>query len=182
MQERPIHNPVCANPAEHESTIAQARWKQMRARYRPAAPRIRCRGSIKSGALALVLVSTLIALAGGLWLPLPLLGALLNENGPIENASVIFYGLAIAAVWMARNPSFGRAAAMASTIILISCIARETSLRRWLIDAGATSLCCSRATVGTLTALLVLLLIVSAAWLTVHYRKRLWDAIRRRSS
>ncbi len=168
---------------EGRATLARARWKYQHGRDAPLRPqpRTRCHGSIRFSALALVFISTLIAVASALWLPLPLLEALTIENGPIENGTVMLYGFAIAAVWMARNPAFGRTAATASTVILICCVARETSLRRWLIQAGETSFCCTREIVATLSAVLVLLLIASVAWLTVRYRAWLWHAIRRRN-
>src|SRR5688572_27178487 len=134
-----------ADSVKGAATFARAPWKYQRGRRAPfSPPRTRCRGSIRLSALALVFVSTLIAVAGGLLLPLPLLEALMVENGPIENGTVMLYGVAIAAVWMARNPSFGRIAATASSVILIACIAREMSLRRWLIDTAGTGFCCAR--------------------------------------
>ena len=132
-------------------------------------------------AMAIVFISTLVAVVGGLWLPLPVLEGLMIENGPVENVTVVFYGLAIAAVWLKRNASFESAAAAASTVVLVACVAREISLRRWLIDAPGETFCCSRATVGFLTVAIGLLLLVSAGWLAVRYRSVLWQAIRHRT-
>jgi hypothetical protein len=100
---------------------------------------------------------------------------LMRESGPVESATVVFYGIAIGSLWSIRNPLFGNAAALAGTVVMTACIAREVSLRRLLLEAGLVS---DHAFFVGLAGLLVLLVLFATGWLLVRYgmvvAKGLW--------
>ena len=99
-------------------------------------------------------------------MPVEMVRELMRESGPVENATVVFYGIAIASLWAIRNPLFGNAAALAGTVVMTACIAREVSLRRLLLEAGLVS---DHALFVGLAGLLVLLVVFATGWLLVRY-------------
>jgi hypothetical protein len=126
-------------------------------------------------ALLAVLAASAGAVGAGWALPVEMVRELMRESGPVENATVLFYGIAIGSLWWIRNPLFGNAAALAGTVVMTACMAREVSLRRLLLEAGLVS---DHAFFVALAGLLVLLVVFAAGWLLVRYRmvvaKGLW--------
>ena len=117
-------------------------------------------------ALLAVLAACAGAVGAGWALPVEMVRELMRESGPVENATVVFYGIAIASLWAIRNPLFGNAAALAGTVVMTACIAREVSLRRLLLEAGLVS---DHAFFVGLAGLLVLLVVFATGWLLVRY-------------
>lgn len=126
-------------------------------------------------ALLAVLAACAGAVGAGWALPVEMVRELMRESGPVENATVVFYGIAIGSLWSIRNPLFGNAAALAGTVVMTACIAREVSLRRLLLEAGLVS---DHAFFVALAGLLVLLVVFATGWLLVRYgmvvAKGLW--------
>jgi hypothetical protein len=129
---------------------ATAAWIQTSPRLAPLAVLAACAGAVGAG-----------------WaLPVEMVRELMRESGPIENATVVFYGIAIGSLWSIRNPLFGNAAAMAGTVVMTACIAREVSLRRLMLEAGLVN---NHAFFVGLAVLLGLLLVFATGWLLVRY-------------
>jgi hypothetical protein len=126
-------------------------------------------------ALLAVLAACAGAVGAGWALPVEMVRELMRESGPVESATVVFYGIAIGSLWSIRNPLFGNAAALAGTVVMTACIAREVSLRRLLLEAGLVS---DHAFFVGLAGLLVLLVVFATGWLLVRYgmvfAKGLW--------
>ena len=122
-----------------------------------------------------VLAACAGAVGAGWALPVEMVRELMRESGPVENATVVFFGIAIASLWAIRNPLVGNAAALAGTVVMTACIAREVSLRRLLLEAGLVS---DHAFFVALAGLLVLLVVFATGWLLVRYgmvvAKGLW--------
>jgi hypothetical protein len=81
-----------------------------------AAPAIMCSALASSIVLSIVL-------------PAAAFTRLMDEGGPVENATAALYIVAIGAVWAARNVGFRTIDALASTLVLLACLSREISLR-----------------------------------------------------
>ena len=118
-------------------------------------------------ALVAVLAASAGAVGAGWALPVEMIRELMRESGPVENATVVLYGVAIGSLWSIRNPLFGNAAALAGTMVITACIAREVSLRRLLLEASLVS---DHAFFVALAGLLILLVVFATGWLLVRYR------------
>jgi hypothetical protein len=110
------------------------------------------------------------------WLPVEMLTHLMREGGPIENATAILYVIAAGAVFLVRSPAFGGLAKIASAFVLACCIAREVSVRRWLLDAPLGAYCCTPAQTYIILGVLLVLLVVAGVWLVAGYTRPLYRA------
>jgi hypothetical protein len=133
-------------------------------------------------AVVVALCAALIAILAALLWPPATITALMREHGPIENASVVWYGAALLAVWGARHPAFGKASQAAASILLVACVAKEISLRRQLLTAAGYEPCCARLTAwpNLIAGALLLALLLAAAWLIWRHSRRVLEALRRR--
>ena len=130
--------------------------------------------------MALVAASALLALIIGVALPPPVVEGVLKEGGLVENATVVVYAFAMLAIWLVRDPHFDRASAVASTVVLTACVAREISLRRWIIEAGDGTFCCAVETSASLAVIVVLALALASAWLVRRHAAQVWRGLLRR--
>ena len=131
-----------------------------------------------SAAPVLALLSMVLTLAVGVWLPVEMLTHVMREGGPIENATAIFYVAAAGAVFFVRDPAFGGLARTAAAFVLACCIAREVSIRRWLLDAPLGAYCCTTAQTYIILGVLLVLLGVAGVWLVARYTRPLYRAFR----
>lgn len=131
--------------------------------------------------MALVAASALVALVIGLTLPLPALEGLLKEGGFVENATVVVYAFAVLAIWRVRVPDFDRASAVAGAVVLTACVAREISLRRWILEAGEGSFCCAAEVSASLAVIVLAALAVATFYLVRRHAAQVWrDLLRLR--
>ena len=131
---------------------------------------------LPSAAPLLALVSLVLTLAAGVLLPVEMLMHLMREGGPIENATAILYLVAAGAVFFVRHPAFGGLAKTASAFVLACCIAREVSIRRWLLETPLGSYCCTPGQTYVILGVLLVLLVVAGAWLVARYTRPLYRA------
>lgn len=128
----------------------------------------------------LALVSVLLTAAVAVWLPLEVVISLMREGGPVENATALLYLFAAGAVFLVRNPAFGGVAKTASAFVLLCCIAREVSVRRWLLDEPLGVYCCTPAQTRVILGVLLVLLVISGVWLVTRYGRALLTAFSQR--
>ena len=131
---------------------------------------------------ALVLVAAFMAiLAPLLWRP-ETINDLMRENGPIENATVVWYVAAVVSIWLVDRGVVEKKSAAAASVILIVCVAKEISLRRQLLDAAGFSPepFIFTAWPNLLAALLALALLASVAWLIWRYWRAVLTGVARR--
>jgi hypothetical protein len=107
---------------------------------------------------------------------------LMREDGPVENATAILYLLGVAAAWSARHEAYGKTSAAAVSIVLVSCVAREVSLRRQLLaaagfDASGAPL---SAWPNLIAGALVVALVPAVLWLIWRHWRRALDGLLRR--
>ena len=131
----------------------------------------------------LVFVAALLAILAALVLQPETINELMWENGPIENATVIWYGGALIAVWLIAHPDFDRTSAAATSIILFACIAREISLRRRLLSAAGydddPAVFDMTAWPNLLACVVVIMLLLAAAWLLWRYGRTARNEVQR---
>jgi hypothetical protein len=130
--------------------------------------------------LALLLSTALLALVLGVAMPAPVVAALLNEGGLVETATVVVYAFAIVAIWFVRSPHFDRVSAVSSTVVLTACVAREISLRRWLIGVSDSSFCCASQVTAALGLIVLGALAAATAQLLRSHLADLWRGLRRK--
>lgn len=133
-----------------------------------------------AGVVALSIV--LITVACALWLPAHALSGLVRENGPLENATVVWYGAALVAVWLAWDTGFSKTSAAAANILMFACIAKEISLRRLLMAAAGyePGSYDSAAWPNLLALMMVLAALLAATWLLWRYARVFLAALSRR--
>jgi len=121
----------------------------------------------------LVVGAVLLAIVAALWFPPGKIDEFMRENGPVENATVVWYCVALIFVWLVAHPAFDRASATATSILLIACVAKEVSLRRWLLaTAGYDPGGFDAAAWPNLVAVIFLVaLLVAVAWLLWRYAR-----------
>ena len=103
----------------------------------------------------------------------------MREGGPVENATVFCYGVALVCVWRAHG--FSRTSAAAG-ILLFACVAKEISLRRWLAAAAGYDPCCfdPSAWPNLLAFAAAGATLVSAIWLLWRYGRTFLRGLRSR--
>ena len=133
-----------------------------------------------AGVVALC-VTLMAIVAALLWSPETING-LMREHGPVENASVVWYGAALLAIWGVQHPAFGKTSAAAASVLLVACVAKEISLRRQLLAAAGYEPCCAHLTAwpNLVAAVLVLTVLPAAAWLLWRYSRLAVESLRRR--
>ena len=121
----------------------------------------------------LVLVAVLVAAVSPLlWRP-EAISVLMRENGPVENATIVFYFVAVASLWLVDRGALDGKSAAAASVILIACVAKEISLRRQLLAATGfkPEPFIASAWPNLLAAVLAVALLVSVAWLLWCYAR-----------
>lgn len=122
---------------------------------------------------ALALISALLAAAIASWLPPETLTHLMREGGPVETATALVYAAAAGALWVMPNPVFGLAGRTAGTIVLGSCIAREVSVRKWLLSTDPGAYCCTQAETQIVIGVMLVMLVAAGAWLIARHTRAL---------
>ncbi|HYH42184.1 MAG TPA: hypothetical protein VD867_09390 [Burkholderiales bacterium] len=133
--------------------------------------------------LIVVLGAALVAVAAALAWPEGTTH-FMREDGPVENASAVFYILGVAAAWSARHPAYNKASAAAVSIVLIVCFAREVSLRRQLLAAAGFNASGNSMSAwpNLIAAALVVALVPALIWLIWRYWRVALDGLLRRET
>lgn len=137
--------------------------------------------STSLAAPVLALAAIVLTLAIGVWFPVELLTHTMREGGPIENATAVLYVVAAGAVFLVQHPAFGGLAKSASAFVLACCIAREVSVRRWLLDAPFGPYCCTAGQTRIIIGVLLVVLVIAGVWLAVRYTRTLLSAFTHRA-
>lgn len=90
--------------------------------------------------IRLVLLVALVSLTSWLYLPARTTLRITLEDGPIENATVLFYYLAMIVLWLFRPRALSRRSALAIHIILMALAARELDLHKALTGTSMLKL------------------------------------------
>jgi hypothetical protein len=131
--------------------------------------------------MGIVAAGALLALIINVALPLAAVEILFAEGGLVENATVVAYALAMVAIWLPSSARFSRSSAVAGTIVLAACVAREISLRRWIIEAADGSFCCAHELSASLALIMVVALAAATLVLCRRHAAQVWRGLALRS-
>lgn len=136
-------------------------------------------------AVRLMVLVAVMALTNWAFLPTQTMLNLVAEGGPVENATVVFYYLAIIGVWLFRPPSVGMPTALALHIVMFDMAARELDLHKRLTGMSLLKLRfwtgSTPASAKLIAALILLPLALSLVYLVRTYGRRWLAALKRRS-
>jgi hypothetical protein len=134
--------------------------------------------------LRLIAATALLGVINAVLLPWESSLALMNEGGPIEIATVVFYYLAVLVLWTCTPPSLSRLTCVAVSIVLLAGAAREMDLHIALFGMSILKANFYRKfATGPQVAIALLIIfpvLLSAGYLAIRYGRRLFAAARRR--
>lgn len=136
--------------------------------------------------LRLIAAVAVLGLINAVLLPWDTSLGLMNEGGPIEIATVVFYYLAVLVLWTCAPPALSRPTFIAVSIVLLAAAAREMDLHIALFGMSILKANFYRK-FATGTQIAVALLIIfpvlfSAGYLALRHGRRLLAGARRRDT